>query len=102
MRLWRGLLRARRERRTGKKSLAGASAGEHLDWVRQVVKSLDLQDDQVDQLSTVIRVKLSDRLVRVAVAGEFSSGKSTLVNTLCRGAAAAQRGHGHHARGHQA
>jgi GTPase SAR1 family protein len=79
-----GLGTAGRERRTRRRSPVAALAGDQLDWAEQAVNALGLHDEDIDCLRHAIRAKLADRIVRVAVVGEFSSGKSTLVNALCR------------------
>lgn len=73
-----------RERRVRRRSSVAAAAGQQLDWAEQTASTLGLRDAEIDRLVSAIRAKLADRTVRVAVAGEFSSGKSTLVNALCR------------------
>jgi len=88
--LWRratsvlGVGAVARERRIRRRSPVAAVAGQQLDWAEQAASTLGLQDAELDRLVSAIRVKLADRTVRVAVVGEFSSGKSTLVNALCR------------------
>jgi GTPase SAR1 family protein len=73
-----------REQRIRRRSTVAAAAGQQLDWAERAASTLGLQDSEIDRLVAAIRAKLADRTVRVAVVGEFSSGKSTLVNAICR------------------
>jgi GTPase SAR1 family protein/DNA-directed RNA polymerase subunit K/omega len=73
-----------RERRIRRRSPVAAVAGQQLDWAERAASTLDLRDEEIDRLVSAIRAKLADRIVRIAVVGEFSSGKSTLVNAFCR------------------
>ncbi|MEU6591606.1 dynamin family protein [Streptomyces sp. NPDC046881] len=69
---------------------AGAWApvvGEHLNWVRDVLGRLDLPAGRRDALWSdlrTVRTRADDPELRVAVFGEASSGKSTLLNAFLR------------------
>ncbi|MEU9152343.1 dynamin family protein [Streptomyces sp. NPDC048417] len=77
-----------------RKTVAGGAAGtwapavgEHLTWIRDVLGKLDLPAARRDKLWSALRAvqtRADDPELRIAVFGEASSGKSTLLNAFLR------------------
>ncbi|MFG2935962.1 dynamin family protein [Streptomyces sp. NPDC048282] len=63
------------------------AVGEHLKWIRDVLGELDLPAARRDKLWSALRTvqtRADDPELRIAVFGEASSGKSTLLNAFLR------------------
>ncbi|MFE4961575.1 dynamin family protein [Streptomyces sp. NPDC056660] len=63
------------------------AVGEHLTWIRDVLGKLDLPAARRDTLWSALRTvgtRADDPELRIAVFGEASSGKSTLLNAFLR------------------
>jgi GTPase SAR1 family protein len=68
--------------------LQGAAAreivGEHIHWAERAARSVLPSEDRevIDRLCAVLAERSADRPLQVGVFGQFSSGKSTLLNAL--------------------